>query len=67
MNVLAGSPVSDPDERLVAALPNREERAFDASLRPRSLSEYIGQPALRAKLDIYLEAARRRADVRLHG
>jgi Holliday junction DNA helicase RuvB len=47
-------------ERVVTPLDNGEDRVIDASLRPKTLSEYVGQPAMREKLEIYLEAARRR-------
>lgn len=34
----------------------------DASLRPSLLSEYVGQPAIKAHLAVYLEAARKRTE-----
>ena len=37
-----------------------EEQADEASLRPRRLSEFVGQAQLRQHLEILLEAARRR-------
>ncbi|MEJ2533926.1 MAG: Holliday junction branch migration DNA helicase RuvB [Gammaproteobacteria bacterium] len=43
-----------------------DEQRLDASLRPRTLSEYVGQPAMREKLEIYLEAARRRGEALDH-
>jgi len=58
--------VSERPERVVTPLGADEERAFDASLRPRTLDEYVGQPAMREKLEIYLEAARRRQDALDH-
>src|SRR5437764_7432406 len=41
-----------------AALPVEESE--EASLRPRRLDDFVGQPELREHLDILLEAARRR-------
>jgi Holliday junction DNA helicase RuvB len=66
--------VSDPfndlagegDERLVNPAGNDLERTVDASLRPGSLDEYVGQAAMRRKLEIYIEAARRRRDALDH-
>src|SRR5439155_4939643 len=37
------------------------EHAEETSLRPRNLSEFVGQPQLREHLEIVLGAARRRA------
>ena len=39
-----------------------EEQAAEASLRPRQLSEFVGQAQLRQHLEILLEAARRRGE-----
>src|SRR5258708_9266473 len=37
-----------------------EEEAIEGSLRPRRLSEYIGQEKIKGNLGVLLEAARRR-------
>jgi Holliday junction DNA helicase RuvB len=58
--------VNEPADRVVAPLDTTEDRALEASLRPRTLDEYVGQQAMREKLDIYLEAARRRGDALDH-
>ncbi len=49
-------------ERLVAADSSLEERAQEVSLRPQRLADYIGQPRLRDKLEIFLAAARARKE-----
>lgn len=49
-------------ERLVARDGPPEERAAEVSLRPQRLADYIGQPRLRAKLEIFLAAARGRQE-----
>jgi len=54
------------EERLVTPEGGDEERVLDASLRPASLDEYVGQAAMREKLEIYIEAARRRQDALDH-
>ena len=50
------------EERIISAEEqledSHEELAAEVSLRPQSLDEYIGQPALREKLEIYLKAAK---------
>ncbi len=53
-------------ERLVNPAGNDLEQTVDASLRPGSLDEYVGQAAMRRKLEIYIEAARRRRDALDH-
>src|SRR5206468_5607812 len=47
-------------ERLVSAHVSEEEQTTEGSLRPRRLSEYIGQEKIKENLSILLEAARRR-------
>jgi holliday junction DNA helicase RuvB len=48
------------DEDLVSPLPVVEEREVEASLRPRRLSEFVGQPKVREQLQLVLESALRR-------
>ncbi|MFN3165733.1 MAG: Holliday junction branch migration DNA helicase RuvB [Phycisphaeraceae bacterium] len=52
-----------------AATPQEEQ--FNLALRPQTLKEYVGQPALTEKLSITLEASRQRGEamehVLLHG
>ncbi|MGD2129171.1 MAG: Holliday junction branch migration DNA helicase RuvB [Lysobacterales bacterium] len=52
--------MNEAEPRIVSPEDNQEDLALDANLRPRSLDEYVGQPAMREKLSIFLEAARRR-------
>lgn len=48
--------------RLLSAAPTGEgEAQLEASLRPRRLADYTGQAQVREQLEIYIEAARRRA------
>lgn len=39
-----------------------EERKFDASLRPRTLGEFVGQKAVKDRLSIFIEAAKKRKE-----
>jgi Holliday junction DNA helicase RuvB len=57
----------DPaEERLVSPEDSVEDFALDASIRPKTMDEYIGQVAMREKLGIFLEAAKRRKDALDH-
>lgn len=47
-------------ERLIAAEERTEDQEFDRSLRPRQLSEFIGQQAVKANLEILITAAKGR-------
>src|SRR3984893_4434472 len=47
-------------DRLVSPKMTEEEMAIEGSLRPRRLTEYIGQEKIKGNLSILLEAARRR-------
>ena len=56
-----------PPRRLVggaAASPNEE--AFERALRPKGLADYVGQAKTREQLDIFIGAARRRAEALDH-
>ncbi len=54
------------DDRLVEGLGDASERQWEAALRPRRLSEYIGQPKVKENLGVYLQAASRRGDALDH-
>lgn len=47
---------------IVAPDANELERAAEAALRPRSLDEFIGQPAVRGQLSVVLDAAKGRGE-----
>jgi holliday junction DNA helicase RuvB len=50
-------------DRLIAADPaSPQEEAAERALRPRVLSEYIGQEKIRGQLSIFIEAARQRKE-----
>ncbi|MDX1555785.1 MAG: AAA family ATPase, partial [Xanthomonadales bacterium] len=54
--------MASSEERIISPVDKEEDRVSDASLRPKSLAEYIGQPAMRKKLEIYLQAAQQRSE-----
>ena len=54
------------DPRLVSARPLADDLGYDQSLRPRSLSEYVGQAQVVANLKVAIEAARNRGEALDH-
>lgn len=55
------------EERIVSANSNdTDEQQLDLSLRPKWLKEYIGQNKAKGNLDIFIQAARRRAQALDH-
>ncbi len=54
------------DERDIAPVRLEEEEGFEASLRPRSIDEYIGQEKVKDNLKIFIEAARARGEALDH-
>lgn len=51
----------EPDRLISADISVSEER-FDRALRPTALAEYVGQPAVKEQLQIFIEAARKRGE-----
>ena len=47
---------------VVTPFAAKEDEAFDRAVRPRKLAEYIGQPRVKAQLDIFITAARQRRE-----
>jgi len=58
------SPAPDPDR--VTAGHRQEEDAAEAALRPQTLADFTGQPALRENLKVFVQAARDRGDALDH-
>jgi Holliday junction DNA helicase RuvB len=53
-------------DRLTAAEPAAEDKAFDRAIRPQKLADYRGQPNVTAQMGVFIEAARRRAEALDH-
>ena len=53
-------------ERVIAAGAQREDEALDRAIRPKQLADYVGQPAVREQMSIFIEAARKRAEALDH-
>ena len=53
-------------DRIITAQLDDEEKRYEATLRPPSLSEYIGQEKVKENLNIFIEAAKRRSEALDH-
>ncbi|MGI4861041.1 MAG: Holliday junction branch migration DNA helicase RuvB [Janthinobacterium lividum] len=54
-------------ERLISAAPtSAREEAYERALRPKQLDEYVGQQKVRAQLEIFVQAARKREEALDH-
>ncbi len=54
------------EDRIIGAGATREDEALEASIRPRSLGDYLGQQPVREQMQIYIEAAKRRGEALDH-
>jgi Holliday junction DNA helicase RuvB len=55
-----------PDDRLIAPTEMQDDAAVDRAIRPRLLKDYVGQKAMREQMDIFIQAARSRAEALDH-
>lgn len=53
-------------DRLTSAVPRDDDRVFDRAIRPKTLAEYVGQPAVRLQMEIFITAARNRQEALDH-
>src|SRR5215470_16800461 len=51
----------EPD-RVVTARGGRDEETLDRAVRPKLLNEYVGQGPVKEQMQVFIEAARRRAE-----
>ena len=54
------------EERIVSPDPQDEDQQFDLTLRPKQLSDFVGQKKLKENLSIAIEAARGRDEAMDH-
>ncbi len=54
------------DDRLISSQETPAEERVDRAIRPDKLDDYIGQPAVREQMDIFIRAARMRKDALDH-
>ena len=52
--------VAEESLRMVSSTPLGNEQLSDEELRPRALEGFIGQPVLKAQLQLFLDAAKKR-------
>ncbi|MGM3160577.1 Holliday junction branch migration DNA helicase RuvB [Dickeya undicola] len=53
-------------DRLISPGVVADEELQDRAIRPKQLSEYVGQPVVREQMEIFIEAARKRGDALDH-
>jgi holliday junction DNA helicase RuvB len=55
----------EPD-RIVSTHGSRDDESLDRAVRPKLLADYVGQPAVKEQMAVFIEAARRRAEALDH-
>src|SRR3569623_1336855 len=53
-------------DRLIAAEARSDDDAVDRAIRPKLLADYVGQPAVREQMEIFIQAAKRRGEALDH-
>src|ERR1700754_811628 len=53
-------------DRIVTPGKQGDEELFDRAVRPKRLSDYVGQKAVKAQMEIFIEAARKRSEALDH-
>jgi holliday junction DNA helicase RuvB len=62
MSIQTGKFAEPAPERLISAgRESTQEDVLERALRPRRLADYVGQQKIRGQLEIFIEAAKRRA------
>ena len=51
-----------PERLITAARESGQEDVLERALRPKKLADYVGQQKIRGQLEIFIEAAKRRAE-----
>lgn len=49
-------------ERIIAPIAKPQEEVQDRAIRPKTLSDYIGQPQVREQMEIFIQAAKKRQE-----
>ncbi|NKN31962.1 Holliday junction branch migration DNA helicase RuvB [Marichromatium bheemlicum] len=57
--------MTDPD-RIISPQAATDDGMLDRAIRPRTLADYVGQPAVRDQMEIFIGAARARAEALDH-
>ncbi|HEX7763610.1 MAG TPA: Holliday junction branch migration DNA helicase RuvB [Cellvibrio sp.] len=53
-------------DRLIAPVAKEREDHLDRTVRPKSLADYVGQPAVREQMEIFIGAAKKRGEALDH-
>lgn len=53
-------------DRIISAGSKREDEVIDRAIRPKMLTDYIGQPSVREQMHIFIQAAKLRQDALDH-
>lgn len=53
-------------DRLVTPAARGDDEALDRAIRPKQLADYVGQPAVREQMEIFIQAARARTEALDH-
>lgn len=56
----------DATPRMVSAVANKPDEALERALRPKMLQDYVGQAKVREQLEIFIGAAKKRAEALDH-
>ncbi len=54
------------NERIISAVETNPEEHFDRAIRPKSLKDYVGQPAVCEQMEIFIPAAKNRQEALDH-
>ena len=49
-------------DRVISTATQRDEEVYDRAVRPKTLVDYVGQPAMKAQMEIFIQAARQRGE-----
>lgn len=53
-------------DRIISASPKRDEEVIDRAIRPKLLSDYVGQSSVREQMEIFIKAAKLRQEALDH-
>ncbi len=53
-------------ERLTSAVPRAEDKVFDRAIRPKILTEFVGQATVKQQMTIFITAAKNRSEALDH-
>jgi len=52
----------EEDERILTSTRSDEDSEVENTLRPKTMSEYVGQTKIKSNLEVFIEAAKKRGD-----